>query len=166
MRGYLLVFVLVAAMVTGTAGASSAGKSLHFTPVKGKQAITVAGTAGANSAGKSLHFTLVKGKQASNVCNIATGDVLKANGSGFAPNGQFVTIPFYPTSSRFHGGIYTYLQNHGVGQASATGTTPRWSWNCTKGADNRPDPVGTYRLIIVDVQTAQAWGGYIKVINK
>lgn len=129
-------------------------------------AVMVAGTAGANSAGKSLDFTLVKGKIASNVCNIATGDVLKANGSGFTPNGRYVTIPFYPINSRFHGELYYYLMNHGVGHASATGTTPGWSWDCTHGVDNRPDPVGTYRLIIVDVQTAQSWGGYIKVINK
>jgi len=141
-RWHLLALVLVTAMVAGIA------------------------TAGASSAEKSLHFTLVKGKKASNVCNIATGDVLKATGSGFTPNGRYVTIAFYPINSRFHGELYYYLLNHGIGKASATGTTPHWSWDCTNGVDNRPDPVGTYRLIIVDVRTAQAWGGYIEVINK
>jgi hypothetical protein len=87
------------------------------------------------SASSHPHFNVV------GHCSRGRGSLFAA-GSGFTPNGRYVTMAWYPS-----GEPYTRIAN--PGHASPQGTTPNWRWPCEK-----IDPKGTYEVRVVDLETA------------
>jgi hypothetical protein len=74
-------------------------------------------------------------------CSRGRGSLFAA-GSGFTPNGRYVTMAWYPNGKQ-----YTRIAN--PGHASSHGTTPNWRWPCEKN-----DPKGEYQVKVVDLETA------------
>jgi hypothetical protein len=64
--------------------------------------------------------------------------------SGFTPDGPYTTEAWYP-----NGRPYTMIENPGY--ASASGSTPGWSWPCAEGANDKGDPPGTYKIKVTDL---------------
>lgn len=75
------------------------------------------------------------------------GGVLTGEGSGFTPNGPYVSEVTYPDGS-------PYVIPDPVGYASATGTTPNWQWPCFyEGEGDQP---GTYTVTVTDRTTGRS----------
>lgn len=76
---------------------------------------------------------------------------LRLRSSGLTPNGRYRTEAWYP-----NGVPYTYLLNGGEGTADPSGRASAWRWDCQHGANGKPDPSGTYRLVVTDLSTGRS----------
>lgn len=74
----------------------------------------------------------------------SAGGTLYGVGSGFTPNGTYLTEVTAPNGK-------PYNVPDPEGKASSEGTTPNWAWPCVY--QGKADPPGTYKVKIVDRET-------------
>jgi len=91
-------------------------------------------------------------------CTNASG-VLKAEASGFTPEGSYNTNVFYPNGRRYPAAAIS-----NPGRANQNGQTPGWTWDCSLGAEpGLTDPPGIYRYVITDLETGRKIEGRFRV---